>query len=307
VKSVRSEYDAKKFNFIKASKPFFIFSIVITLLGVLSLAIFGLNYGIDFRSGTSVDISVSKQVERAAAEQFLNDHKFGEYTLTTSPNRLSVRFKDPLKPEEEKALKADFSKQFDPNASYEVNVVDADIAREQQRNAIIGMLVASLGIIAYITIRFEWRFAIAAVVALLHDAFIVISLFSIFRWQVNLPFIIAVLTIVGYSTNDTVVIFDRIRENLRFAKFKTPADVALLVNRSIWQTLTRSINTVITVLLAAGCLFIFGGESIRIFSLAMILGLLSGAYSSIFIASPLWLMLRGNSIAKKAAKAPAAS
>ncbi|MBW5447901.1 protein translocase subunit SecF [Cohnella sp. CFH 77786] len=304
---MRSEYDEKKFNFVKASKPFFTFSIAITLLGIIFLSVFGLNYGIDFRSGTSVDISVSKPVDKAAVEQFLKTHEFGEYSLTTSPNRLSIRFKDALKDTQEKQLKADFTKQFDDKASFEVNIVDADIAREQQRNAIVGMAVASVGIILYITIRFEWRFAIAAVVALLHDAFIVISLFSIFRWQVNLPFIVAVLTIIGYSTNDTVVIFDRIRENLRFAKLKTPADVAMLVNRSIWQTLTRSINTVITVLLAAVALFIFGSESIRMFSLAMILGLVSGAYSSIFIASPLWLLLRGKSVPKKAAKPQSAT
>jgi preprotein translocase subunit SecF len=307
VKSVRSEYDEKKFNFVKASKPFFIFSIVITLLGILFLSMFGLNYGIDFRSGSSVDIAVSKPISQAAAEQFLSTHKFGQHTLTTSATRLSIRFMNVLSPEQEKQLKVDFSQQMDNKASYEVNIVDADIAREQQTNAMIGMAVASLGIIAYITIRFEWRFAIAAVVALLHDAFIVISLFSIFRLQVNLPFIIAVLTIIGYSTNDTVVIFDRIRENLRFSKLKTASDVALLVNRSIWQTLTRSINTVITVVLAAACLFIFGSASIRLFSLAMIFGLLSGAYSSIFIASPLWLILRRNSVNKKTVKAPSAT
>ncbi|WP_123041261.1 protein translocase subunit SecF [Cohnella candidum] len=305
---MRSEYDEKKFNFVKASKPFFIFSIAITLLGILFLSVFGLNYGIDFRSGTSVDISISKPIDKETTEKFLSEHSFGDHSLTTSSNRLSIRFKDPLNEQQEKQFKTDFSKQLDDKASYEVNIVDADIAKEQQRNALIGMAVASLGIILYITIRFEWRFAVAAVIALLHDAFIVISLFSIFRWQVNLPFIVAVLTIIGYSTNDTVVIFDRIRENLRFAKLKTPADVALLVNRSIWQTLTRSINTVITVLLAAAALFIFGSESIRLFSLAMIIGLLSGAYSSIFIASPLWLLLRGKSVPnKKTAKAPSAS
>jgi SecD/SecF fusion protein len=241
------------------------------------------------------------------AEQFLSTHQFGEHTLTTADKRLSIRFKDVLSPEQEKLLRADFAKEIDPKASYEVNIVDADIAREQQTNAMIGMAVASLGIIAYITIRFEWRFAIAAVVALLHDAFIVISLFSIFRLQVNLPFIIAVLTIIGYSTNDTVVIFDRIRENMRFSKLKTASDIAILVNRSVWQTLTRSINTVITVVLAAVCLFIFGSESIRLFSLAMIFGLLSGAYSSIFIASPLWLMLRRGSLDKKQVKTASAS
>ncbi|WP_276352783.1 protein translocase subunit SecF [Cohnella caldifontis] len=304
---MRSEYDEKKFNFVKASKPFFAFSLVITLLGIIFLSVFGLNYGIDFRSGTSVDISLSKPVDKATAEQFMSAHSLGEHTITVAENRLSIRFKDPLTDQQEKQFRADFTQQIDPKAIYEVNIVDADIAKEQQRNAIIGMAIASVGIILYLTIRFEWRFAVAAVVSLLHDAFVVISLFSIFRLQVNLPFILAVLTIIGYSVNDTVVIFDRIRENLRFAKLKTPHDLEVLVNRSVWQTLTRSINTVITVLVAAICLFIFGSESIKLFSLAMIFGLFTGAYSSIFIASPLWLLLRGKSVPKKAAKAPSAS
>jgi SecD/SecF fusion protein len=304
---VRSEYDEKKFNFVKASRPFFAFSLVITVLGIIFLLTLGLNYGIDFRSGTSVDISLSRPVDKEAAEQFLSEESLGEHTITVAPNRLSIRFKDALTDQQEKQLRADFTRKIDANATYEVNIVDADIAKEQQRNALIGMAVASVGIILYLTIRFEWRFAVAAVIALMHDAFVVISLFSIFRLQVNLPFILAVLTIIGYSVNDTVVIFDRIRENLRFAKLKTPHDVEVLVNRSIWQTLTRSINTVITVLLAAACLFVFGSESIKLFSLAMLFGLFAGAYSSIFIASPLWLLLRGKSVPKKAVKAPSAS
>lgn len=300
---MRSEYDSSKFDFVKSSKTFFIISIVITLIGIASLAIRGLNYGIDFQSGTSVDITISKPVDKETVDQFIKAHEFGEYSLTTAPNRLSIRFKAALDDVQEKALRTDFSAQVDDKAVYEVNIVDADIAVEQQRNALIGMLVACLGIIIYMSIRFEWRFGLAAVIALAHDAFFVISLFSIFQWQVNLPFIVAVLTIIGYSVNDTVVIFDRIRENLRFAKLKTPADVAMLVNRSVWQTLTRSINTVVTVLAAAICLFIFGSESIRLFSLAMVIGLFVGAYSSVFIASPLWLVLRGNSVPKKRAKA----
>ena len=300
---MRSEYDSSKFDFVKSSKKFFVVSIVVTLIGIASLFIRGLNYGIDFQSGTSVDITVSKSVDKETVDQFIKAHEFGEYTLTTAPNRLSIRFKEALDDVQEKALRTDFSAQVDDTAVYEVNIVDADIAVEQQRNALIGMLVACLGIIIYMSIRFEWRFGLAAVIALAHDAFFVITLFSIFQWQVNLPFIVAVLTIIGYSVNDTVVIFDRIRENLRFAKLKTPADVAMLVNRSVWQTLTRSINTVVTVLAAAICLFIFGSESIRLFSLAMVIGLFVGAYSSVFIASPLWLALRGKSVPKRRAKA----
>jgi len=300
---VRSEYNENKFDFVKASKKFYIISIAIMLIGIVSLAIRGLNYGIDFQSGTSVDISISKTVDKATVEQFLNTHEFGEYTLTAAPSRLSVRFKAALDDAQEKTLRSDFSSQIDDKAVYEVNIVDADIAVEQERNALIGMLIACLGIIIYMSVRFEWRFGVAAVAGLAHDALIVIGIFSIFGWQVNLPFIVAILTIIGYSVNDTVVIFDRIRENLRFTKIRTKADVALLVNRSVWQTLTRSINTVITVLVAAICLFIFGSESIRLFSLAMVIGLFVGAYSSIFISSPLWLLLRGDSAPKKRAKA----
>ena len=300
---MRSEYDSSKFDFVKASKMFYIISIVVMLAGIVSLAIRGLNYGIDFQSGTSVDITITKAVDREAAEQFLSQHEFGEYLLTTAPDRLSIRFKAALSEAQEKTLRADFSSQVDDKAVYEVNIVDADIAVEQQRNALIGMLVACLGIIIYMSVRFEWRFGVAAVAGLAHDALIVIGIFSIFGWQVNLPFIVAILTIIGYSVNDTVVIFDRIRENLRFSKIKTNADVALLVNRSIWQTLTRSINTVVTVLVAAVALFIFGSESIRLFSLAMVIGLFVGAYSSIFISSPLWLVLRESTLQKKRAKA----
>lgn len=217
--------------------------------------------------------------------------------------RITIRFTEVLDEQHEKQFKADMKK-LDQGSSMEVNTVDVEIARELQRNALLAVLIASIGIIIYVSIRFEWRFAVSAVVALLHDAFMVISLFSIFRLEVTLPFIIAVLTIIGYSINDTIVIFDRIRENLRFSKIKSMDDLAHLVNDSIYQTLTRSINTVLTVLVTALCLFIFGSESIRMFSLAILFGLGFGAYSSIFIASPLWVVLKNkeNKKPKAAAK-----
>jgi len=141
-----------------------------------------------------------------------------------------------------------------------------------------------------VTLRFEYRFAVAGIVALLHDALIVLSVFVVFRLQVNLTFIAAVLTIIGYSINDTIVIFDRIRENLKRTPPRTLTELHALVNRSLWQTMSRSINTVVTVLIAAVTLFVFGGESIHHFSLALLIGLISGAWSSIFIAAPLWAL-----------------
>ncbi|PZM64184.1 protein translocase subunit SecF [Paenibacillus dendritiformis] len=291
------------FNFVHSSKYFFIFSIIITIVGAISLGVLGLNYGVDFSSGTNVDVTLTKPVEKAQVEQMLDPYQLKkEPTITIGSDRMTIRFTEVLTEQMENQFKADFKK-LDAGASFEINTVDVEIARELQRNALLSVLIASIGIIIYISIRFEWRFAISAVVALLHDAFMVISIFSIFRLEVNLPFIIAVLTIIGYSINDTIVIFDRIRENMRFAKVKNIHDLSHLVNDSIYQTLTRSINTVLTVLVAALCLFIFASESIRMFSLAILVGLAFGAYSSIFIASPLWVVLKSKE--KNKSKSPA--
>lgn len=299
-------YSFKNFDFVKASKGFFIFSIVLTLLGIASLSIFGMNYGIDFQSGSSVDISTSKTLDKDSVDNFIKSENYGEYTITSGDHRFSVRFKKALDETAQMKLESDFKAKLDKGANFEVNIVDVDIAKEQERNALRAMLIACIGIVLYVAIRFEWRFAISSIIALAHDAFLVIAVFSIFRLEVNLPFILAILTIIGYSINDTVVIFDRIRENLRFAKLKSPEDLNALVNNSIRQTLTRSINTVATVLFAALCLFAFGSISIKMFSLAMVFGLFFGAYSSIFIASPLWLILRKRAKPKKTVKAQSA-
>jgi SecD/SecF fusion protein len=178
------------------------------------------------------------------------------------------------------------------------------MANEMKNKAMIAVGVASLAVALYVTIRFEWRFALSAIVTILYDAFFVIAIFSIFRLEVDLPFVAAVLTTIGYSINDKIVILDRIRENLRFAKLKTDADLAELVNTSIWQTMGRSINTVITVLIAALCLYLFGSESIKLFALAKMIGLVSGVYSSICLATPMWYLLKRTSL-KSVKAAPA--
>jgi preprotein translocase subunit SecF len=287
-----------KFDIIKNRKKFFMISAIITILGILTLAIFGLNTGVDFKSGTTLDITVpGKQLDKTQVIQIIHDSLgYDPSTTTISADRASARFDKVLKlPEVNKVMDA-MDKTYGVKVAHDESTVDTELATELAQKAIIAVLIASLAIIIYVSIRFEWRFALAAIVALLHDAFIVISLFSIFRWEVNLPFVAAVLTIIGYSINDTIVIFDRIRENLRFSKIKNFDDLSELVNRSIWQTMTRSINTVLTVFIGAVCLFIFGSDAIRYFSLAMIVGLISGAYSSIFIASPLWLIMKNKSV-----------
>ncbi|UQZ33027.1 protein translocase subunit SecF [Paenibacillus sp. PK3_47] len=282
----------KELDFVHLSKYFYIFSIVLTVLGVGFLAFLGLNYSVDFKAGSNVDVALSKSITQeqlAPALASLNmEH---EPSITIGDQRVNIRYDEVLNDTQSEALKTEITK-LDDQASFEINTVDTEMAKELARNAIYSVLLSCLGIIIYVSIRFEWRFALAAIVALMHDAFMVVAIFSIFRLEVDITFIVAVLTIIGYSINDTIVIFDRIRENLRFGKQKTYEDLKALVNKSVAQTLMRSLYTAFTVFIAAFFLFALGGESIKMFSLAMVIGLLFGAYSSIFIASPLWLLLK---------------
>ena len=296
------------YDYIKGSKFAYTFSILLTIAGIVSLLALGLNYAVDFRAGSNVDITVSKAITAEQINPIIKDigADNGDVQITTGTDRVNVRFSKELDETQEKTFKDEFSK-LDSTASYEVNTVDPEMAKELERNAIYAVLIASIGIMIYVAIRFEWRFGLAAVIALFHDAFVVISVFSIFRLEVDLTFITAVLTVVGFSINDTIVIFDRIRENLRFAKKTSKADLRQVVNNSLAQTMTRSLNTTFTVFAASICLFIFGGESIRMFSLAMVIGTLFGAYSSIFIAAPLWLVLKGKQISKPKAAAKASN
>lgn len=289
-------YSFNKIDLVKYRKVSFTFSIAITILGIITMLIFGLNYGVDFKAGTAVDVGLEKKASKAAILKVIEQsglQKPEELRLGgDNQERANIRFEQVLTDKQAEQLKKNMQKDFGSKTSFEINTVDPEIAKEIARNAIIGVAIASIAIMLYTIIRFEWRFALAAIVALLHDAFIVISIFSIFQLEVNLTFVAAILTIIGYSINDTIVIFDRIRENMRFMKKKSFENLSKMVNDSIWQTMSRSINTALTVVFGALALFMFGGDSIILFSLAILIGLISGAYSSIFIASPLWLILK---------------
>ena len=289
----------KNFDFVGKSRFFYILSIAITILGLVFLLTRGLNYGVDFQSGSNVDISLSKPLTTEQINTVLKDAGIGEDASVTPGNdRVNIRFSEVLTEDQDLKLRSGIEK-LDNKATFEINTVDPEMANELGRNAIYAVLLSCIGIIIYVSIRFEWRFAIAAIVALLHDAFVVISIFSILGLEVDLTFIIAVLTIIGYSINDTIVIFDRIRENLRFAKIKRVSDLKDLVNKSLSQTIGRSIYTALSVFIAAFFMLLLGGESIQMFSLAICIGLAFGAYSSIFIASPLWLLLKGRNVSNK--------
>ncbi|XJZ26340.1 protein translocase subunit SecDF [Bacillota bacterium Lsc_1132] len=290
-----------KVDFMKNRKKFFILSGTLLGMGLILLLVFRLNLAIDFSSGTRVEV-LSKtpltvqQLQTAFSKQNL---KVDDVVISGNKKQIgAVRFKGVLTKNQIADLKANFKKEFgnEPN----VSTVSPTIGKELAKNAIKAVLIASVGIIIYVTIRFELSMAIAAIASLLHDAFFMVAFFSITRLEVDLTFIAAVLTIVGYSINDTIVTFDRMRENMHKKKrLKTFQDIMDVVNVSIRQTLTRSLNTVFTVLITVVALLIFGSESIRNFSIALLVGLLVGVYSSIFIAASLWVVMKGKELKKK--------
>ena len=284
------------YDLMKHRKWYFAVSAAITVVGIVTLLLFNLNYGVDFKSGTRIDITAGGPVSKEDVEKRLEEAGFEPADISIGGegnSRITVRFAEVLDTDEERRFAALYGAE-----NVEVNTVDPTIANELKRKAVYAVLFAAVLIVIYVAVRFEWRFALASVIALFHDAFIVISIFSIFRIEVNLPFIAAILTILGYSINDTIVIFDRIRENLRFWKIKSFADVVRLVNASVWQSMARTINTSVSTLIAAVALLAFS-DSIRPFSLAMVVGLISGVYSTIFIASPIWLLLKGKTLGSR--------
>ncbi|MFZ3588293.1 protein translocase subunit SecDF [Bacillus sp. DJP31] len=293
-----------KIDFVKHRKKIFIFTGVLALIGIILLSTQKLNLGIDFASGTRVEILSNDSFTTEEVESEFNSLNLSKETrdvrLSGTDNEIGVaRFVGVLEESEIAAIKDYFTDKYgsEPN----VSTVSPTVGKELAKNAFIAVVIASIGIIIYVTIRFEIYMAIAAVVALIHDAFFIIVFFSLLQLEVDLTFIAAILTIVGYSINDTIVTFDRIREIMkaRGKKIKTVDDLAEVVNDSLRQTLGRSVSTVLTVVIVTIGLLLLGSESIWNFSLALLIGLIAGTYSSIFIASQLWLVWKGKSIGKK--------
>ncbi|EGQ3297256.1 protein translocase subunit SecDF [Staphylococcus pseudintermedius] len=298
VHELSTPYD--KVDFMKWTKPLFALSGVVIVAGVIILAIFKLNLGIDFTSGTRVDLQSNQKLTQAQVEKTMEsiDLKPNQLSIGGSNNEnASMQFKRDLNKDEVAKVTDTLKSQYGKEPS--VNTVSPVIGQELAKNAMLAVIIASIGMIIYISLRFEWRMGIASIISLLHDAFMIIAVFSLFRLEVDITFIAAVLTIIGYSINDTIVTFDRVREMLSKIKVITKEDqIDYIVNSSIRQTLTRSINTVLTVVIVVIALLVLGASSIFNFSLALLIGLLSGVYSSIIIAVPLWGMLKKRELRK---------
>lgn len=287
-------FDSRKkvIPFVKHRKKFYIFTLIATLLGIVLLSTAGLNLGIDFESGTRVEVMAEETLtEEKVMEDFASagqGYEPDDVTLAGESNQMAhATFIGTLTQEEIFEIQAYFSEAYGSEPS--VSTVSPQVGQELAKNAFISVLIASLGIVIYVSIRFHYLFGISTIIALIHDAFFIIVLFSLVRFEVNVPFIAAVLTIVGYSINDTIVTFDRIRENLRATdKIKNFDDLAYVVDLSLTQTLSRTVNTILTVIFAAAAIFVFGGEAIRSFAFALLVGLIAGTYSSLFLAAQIW-------------------
>lgn len=272
---------------IEKTKVWFSISLIIILIGMFALVKNGLNYGIDFKGGTIIEIQIGKDFNKADIDSIVK--KYTKEFKTNKANKTQIEIKsNSLTVKDASSLFKDIKQKYNlkDKSLIDQSKIGPSIGKELKKKAVLSLIVATLAMLIYVAIRFEFKFGLAAVLALVHDVLITLSIYAIFRIPVNSAFIAAILTILGYSINDTIVIFDRIRENKKLQK---KIGVAELVNSSITQTMSRSINTVLTTLFTIVSVYIFV-PSVREYSFPITIGIISGAYSSIFIASPLWVI-----------------
>lgn len=286
------------FNIIEKRAIFFTISAVIILAGIVSFFIQGFNTDIDFKGGTEITVELNGKYDEAKIRDIVSSVKKVEISSIqkSESSGLSgaIIMTDYLDDTQNADIKAAFAKEY-PKAKLSFTNISPKIGKELWQSAIQSIIVVAILMLIYITFRFELLSGISAVLALMHDMLVMMSFYTIFRIPVNTSFIAAILTILGYSINATIVVFDRIRENTRFLKKE---DFSSIVNKSIWQTLARSINTSLTTLFTLVVLFILGVPSIKEFALPLIVGVVCGAYSSVFLAGQFWVLFKGDKKAK---------
>jgi preprotein translocase SecF subunit len=287
--------EKKQISFNKFYKFFNIISISLIIISISLLLFKGLNYGVDFKGGTLIELRASDtQITISKLRQSLMNINLGDVSVKQFGNKndylIKFEKKDKDNPNLINDIKENLTKSLSSSFDFRrVENVGPKVSAELLKSGILAIGFSLVAMLFYIWIRFEWQFSLSAILALFHDVIITLGVFSLFNLEINLSIVAAVLTIVGYSMNDTVVIFDRVRENLK--KF---SDIKIfeLTNISINETLSRTIITSVTTLLALLSIYFFGGEILKGFSLAMILGVIFGTYSSIFIANPVLVFLR---------------
>ena len=284
----------QKLEFVKTRKYFFALTIIVIVIGSIFLATNGLNLGVDFTGGTSITVNSNDEQIKKDIEEKYTIKKVDE-----ANNSTTIVIEENLDKDEISTLANELEANYQVNT--DIFVVSQIVKQELTKNAIYSLILASLGIVIYVSLRFKFNYAISGLIALLHDVIIIILFFAVFKLEVTSIFIAAILTIIGYSINDTIVTFDMIRENYkRYYKnnITKKEDLYNLVNNSVRQTLTRSILTTVTTLLPVICLIFLGAREIVNFNIALFIGFIAGVYSSIFISNQLWLILETRRITK---------
>lgn len=290
----------KNLQLVNKYKIWFAVSLLVIVAGAVFALTSGLNLGIDFVGGTQMQLDITAPFESKDVKEVLADYKLDEDILQAGSEKteLIIRTKVSLDNDTRisitEAIQAKYpeavfrgAEQFGPSVGVEI-----------QKKALLAILYASIGMLLYITFRFEIVYGLSAIVALVHDILILLSIYAILGIPMNSSFIAAVLTVVGYSINDTIVVFDRVRENVKSGAKGDYFDIA---NLSLNQTITRSLNTSITTALVIGCLYFLGVDAIKVFALPLFAGVIAGTYSSIFIASPVWALIKTALKKRKAA------
>ncbi|MGM0410361.1 MAG: protein translocase subunit SecF [Bacillota bacterium] len=269
-------------------KIWYMISLIVIIVGFSFLLFNGLNFGIDFTGGTILEFTFDEEISNQEIRNTLEELDFSldpQLQQTEIDSKPGVIIKaSELNSEQITAIQELLIDKFSSTEMLRSDMVGPLIGQELRRNSIFAIIIASLAIVAYISMRFEFRFAIVAIFTLLHDVAIVIGFFAIIQKEINTAFVAALLTIIGYSINDTIVIFDRIRENMKMMRKKPFEEKA---NTAVVDTLPRSINTSMTTLITILAIYFFGGASLQTFMLALFIGMFAGTYSSIFVASPL--------------------
>ena len=278
---------------IEKTKIWFGISAIIILIGIFSMATQGLELGIDFKGGTVTQIEMKQDFNKTDVDNIIK--KYSSDFQSNKVNNTSVEIKSAnLTSDNITSIVKDVKAKYKDSSLISQEDIGASIGTETRNKAVEAVIIACIAILIYVGVRFEFKFATAAIISLIHDVLIMLTVYSVFRIPLDSSFIAAVLTVIGYSINDTIVVFDRIRENQKYIR---ATDVTVLANASVTQTMARSINTVLTVLITLTAVYIFV-PTIRNFSQPLLVGVASGCYSSIFIASPIWVMLknRGKSV-----------
>ena len=299
-----------RFNIVKHRKWWFTLSSVLVAASLISIFMYGFNFGIDYTGGTILDLRFSRPVTVAEVRDVVDSSQMNlessviqlsGVTDQESSQDVMIRMRN-LSSDESGALAAALNQKLGGAEVKRTESVGAVIGAEVTKNAVMSLAVAFLALAAYISFRFEYKIAISALVSILHDLIMVLGVFSFFQLEIDSSFLAAVLTVVGYSMNEAVVIFDRVRENTRTHR-RTDTYEQLAAD-SIAQSIHRSLYTLTTVLLACGSLHFFGGESTKNFSLVMLIGFISGAYSSICVDTSLWVVWKNHACRERGSQTP---